>query len=160
VDQVDTNGTVFMGLTMGCCRCHDHKFDPIRMKDYYQLFAIFNSIDGNALDGNAARHAPIVRVTSGGQAEKLAKLEQRSASLRKQIAEAVAQVDYDEEADAGEAEELTRAEYVWIDDDIPAGAKPSAVSGVNGSWKFVTQPEPVFSGTKSHTRTAKGLGQH
>ncbi len=46
VDQVDTNGTVFLGLTTGCARCHDHKYDPVRMKDYYQLFAFFNNIDG------------------------------------------------------------------------------------------------------------------
>ena len=48
VDQVDTNGTVFLGLTIGCARCHDHKYDPIRTKDYYQLFAFFNNIDGPA----------------------------------------------------------------------------------------------------------------
>ena len=59
VDQVDTNGTVFLGLTTGCARCHDHKYDPIRAKDYYQLFAFFNNIDGPALDGNSARWAPI-----------------------------------------------------------------------------------------------------
>jgi mono/diheme cytochrome c family protein len=53
VDQIDTNGTVFLGLTIGCSRCHDHKYDPVRMKDYYQLFAFFNNIDGPALDGNA-----------------------------------------------------------------------------------------------------------
>ena len=60
VDQVDTNGTVFLGLTTGCARCHDHKYDPIRAKDYYQLFAFFNNIDGPALDGNSAKWAPIV----------------------------------------------------------------------------------------------------
>src|SRR4029079_12066055 len=58
VDQVDTNGTVLLGLTTGCARCHDHKYDPIRMKDYYQLFAFFNNNDGPALDGNAAQWAP------------------------------------------------------------------------------------------------------
>ena len=62
VDQVDTNGTVFLGLTTGCARCHDHKYDPIRAKDYYQLFAFFNNIDGPALDGNSAKWAPIVQV--------------------------------------------------------------------------------------------------
>ena len=58
VDQVDTNGTVFLGLTTGCARCHDHKYDPIRAKDYYQLFAFFNNIDGPAMDGNSAKWAP------------------------------------------------------------------------------------------------------
>ncbi len=67
VDQVDTNGTVFLGLTIGCSRCHDHKYDPVRMKDYYQLFAYFNNIDGPALDGNSAQWAPVVKVPSPEQ---------------------------------------------------------------------------------------------
>ena len=68
VDQVDTNGTVFLGLTTGCARCHDHKYDPIRTKDYYQLFAFFNNIDGPAMDGNGAKWAPIVQVPTRKQA--------------------------------------------------------------------------------------------
>jgi hypothetical protein len=45
VDRVDTFGTAVLGLTVGCARCHDHKFDPITQKEYYQLFGYFNSID-------------------------------------------------------------------------------------------------------------------
>jgi hypothetical protein len=48
-DRVNTAGTVFLGLTIGCARCHDHKFDPIRQKDYYRLFAFFNNIDESGL---------------------------------------------------------------------------------------------------------------
>lgn len=42
-DRTNTVGTAFMGLTMGCARCHDHKYDPISQQDYYQLFSFFNS---------------------------------------------------------------------------------------------------------------------
>ena len=45
VDRTNTVATAFMGLTMQCARCHDHKFDPISQKDYYQMFAFFNGID-------------------------------------------------------------------------------------------------------------------
>jgi hypothetical protein len=43
MDRVNTFGTVFLGLTVGCAQCHDHKFDPIKQRDYYQLYAFFNS---------------------------------------------------------------------------------------------------------------------
>ncbi|HMX27936.1 MAG TPA: DUF1549 domain-containing protein, partial [Blastocatellia bacterium] len=45
VDRVDTTATVLMGLTLGCARCHNHKFDPFTQREYYQLSAYFNSID-------------------------------------------------------------------------------------------------------------------
>jgi hypothetical protein len=56
VDRVDTTATVWLGLTMGCARCHDHKYDPLRQKEYYQVFAYFNNIpeSGRAIkEGNS-----------------------------------------------------------------------------------------------------------
>ncbi len=86
VDQVDTNGTVFLGLTTGCARCHDHKYDPIRAKDYYQLFAFFNNIDGPALDGNSAKWAPIVQVPNHKQRAAIRVVDAQIADLNKTIA--------------------------------------------------------------------------
>jgi hypothetical protein len=50
VDRTNTTGTVFLGLTVGCAQCHDHKFDPISQKEYYRLFAFFNNTDEPTLD--------------------------------------------------------------------------------------------------------------
>ncbi|MEM8669168.1 MAG: PSD1 and planctomycete cytochrome C domain-containing protein [Planctomycetota bacterium] len=55
IDRVNTTGTVWLGLTLGCVQCHDHKFDPISQKDYYSLFAFFNSIEETGAAGTKAK---------------------------------------------------------------------------------------------------------
>lgn len=54
IDRVSTTGTLWLGLTLGCCQCHSHKFDPVTQHDFYSLSAFFNSIDE---DGKASRGA-------------------------------------------------------------------------------------------------------
>ncbi len=55
LDRVNTTGTVWLGLTLGCCQCHSHKFDPISQREYYQLAAFFNSIDEDGKAGGGAK---------------------------------------------------------------------------------------------------------
>jgi mono/diheme cytochrome c family protein len=161
VDRVDTTGTVFLGLSVGCARCHDHKFDPIKTREYYQLFAFLNNLDGNPLDGNAALPPPVVKVPTAEQTTALNKLDERRAEVQQKIAAAVAQVKYDDSGDAKEPAPLKRADYVWIDDTLPKGAKPVFEGHADGQWQFVGKPDhPVFSGEKSHQHTAKGQSQH
>ncbi len=93
VDRVVTTGTAFMGLTLECTRCHDHKYDPLTMNDFYSLFAFFNSIDGKPLDGNAAEHPPVERVPTAAQAAELATLERRIAELNDRLSEPWEEVD-------------------------------------------------------------------
>ncbi len=52
VDRVKTFGESMLGLTLGCCQCHNHKFDPLTQKDYYQIYAYFNSLSDVGLDGD------------------------------------------------------------------------------------------------------------
>ena len=52
IDRVETMGTVWMGLTLSCARCHDHKYDPITQKEFYELFAFFNNLDEKGFINN------------------------------------------------------------------------------------------------------------
>ena len=71
VDRVHTTATVFMGLTMKCARCHDHKFDPISQRDYYRFFAFFNSVPERGIDGAIGNAVPVIRFPSEEQQKKL-----------------------------------------------------------------------------------------
>jgi len=65
VDRVKTTSEVFLGLTLGCAQCHDHKYDPLSQKDFYRFFAFFNTLDDQGLDGNAGKNAgPTIVATS------------------------------------------------------------------------------------------------
>ncbi|HEX4591865.1 MAG TPA: DUF1549 domain-containing protein, partial [Gemmataceae bacterium] len=157
VDRVDTFGTVMLGLTAGCARCHDHKYDPLTQRDYYSLFAFFNSIQEAPLDGNAAKYPPVMEVGSPAQLAAIARLKDRAAAVRKEIDAAVAAVDPMDSAVVEEkAGPVERSEYVWVDDDLPPNSKPSAEA-----WQWVTEPDhPVLSGRRATTRHADGVGQH
>ena len=81
-DRVETTGTVWLGLTFNCCRCHDHKFDPLQQRDYYQLSAYFNSIDetgGGGNDGQGLAN-PTLPLESDADREKIAQLKAAEVS--------------------------------------------------------------------------------
>jgi hypothetical protein len=87
VDRVDTFGTTFLGLTVQCARCHDHKFDPITQKDYYQLFAYFDNIDESGLYSHftSAVPTPTLLQTTPEQEKQLAEFDRQIADLEKQL---------------------------------------------------------------------------
>ena len=71
LDMTETTGTVWMALTLNCCRCHDHKFDPLTAVDYYSLFDFFNQtpVDGG---GGNPQTPPVLEVPSPEQSAQLA----------------------------------------------------------------------------------------
>ena len=71
VDRVDTTAAVWMGLTLGCARCHDHKFDPFSQKEYYRLFGYFNSIAESGSVDKGGNANPVMRVPTKEQEQTL-----------------------------------------------------------------------------------------
>ncbi len=152
VDRVGTTGTAFMGLTLGCAACHDHKFDPVSTKEFYSLFAFFNNVAGKPMDGNLKDHGPVVSVPSPEQAQKKVEIESELAEMEERIGLAVEGFDYSE-PDSPVDERLPGRELVWIEDELPAG---HLLDGSDYEW--VT--EPVHSGERAMKRTSSGLQQH
>lgn len=91
-EQVDTVGRAFLGMTLGCARCHDHKFDPIPTEDYYALAGIFGSTV-SLVDGNVSTYVTQPLANAEQQAivatyqKKLAQLTRRRKQLQKQLIE-------------------------------------------------------------------------
>ena len=71
VDRVDTTATVWLGLTLGCSRCHDHKFDPFSQREYYELFAFFNNVPERGRAVKFGNSPPFVKTPTREQQQQL-----------------------------------------------------------------------------------------
>ncbi len=75
VDRVKTTSTVWLGMTMECAQCHDHKYDPMTQKEYYQFYAFFNQTSDPGMQTRRGNQAPIVSVPRMGADKELKRLE-------------------------------------------------------------------------------------
>ncbi|MBI4661034.1 MAG: DUF1553 domain-containing protein [Verrucomicrobia bacterium] len=80
VDRVDTTCTVWLGLTMGCARCHDHKYDPFTQKEFYQLFAFFNNLPEKGRANKFGNSPPLIKAPTAAQAKRLEDLDAKLAA--------------------------------------------------------------------------------
>jgi hypothetical protein len=74
VDRVETTSNVWMATTLGCARCHSHKYDPITQKEFYQFFAFFNTVSEEGLDGRTGNAKPFLSLPSQEQKTRLEEL--------------------------------------------------------------------------------------
>lgn len=161
VDRTEALSTVWLGLTLNCCVCHSHKFDPISQKEFYSLYSYFYSMADAAMDGNALLPPPILKLPRESDTNRLKELDSQIAAVNQQIVDERAKIQYVDPLEGTDppADVLTvlRQEVVWVDDELPSGAQPQG----DTPWKFVTKGEgPVLSGDKASTRTATALSQH
>jgi hypothetical protein len=77
IDRANTTATTWLGLTMGCARCHDHKYDPIKQVDFYRFYSFFNTIPEKGLDGKNGNAGPVMQIASDEQRKELDETEAR-----------------------------------------------------------------------------------
>lgn len=139
-DRVKTMGLAFLGLTLECCRCHDHKYDPILQKDYYSFFAFFNSTDESGLYSHFTDAIPNPTLLLYPDDET----ERRHLKLRREIASFTRQLA---EASGKETDEFKK----WLGSTSKVGKE---ISGLVGSFSF----DSIVSNKVANAATAKAPG--
>ncbi|NDD64904.1 MAG: DUF1549 domain-containing protein, partial [Acidobacteria bacterium] len=87
VDRVEATSTTWLGMTMGCARCHTHKYDPISHKEFYQFYAFFNQVPEKGLDGNRGNAMPLLALPQGDQATRQKELAAAIKSAEEALSE-------------------------------------------------------------------------
>lgn len=147
-DRVHANGQVFLGLTMECARCHDHKYDPISTRDYYQMSAFFNNIDELGIYSNftAAIPSPTLLLPDAAQERDLAALQEKMNAVERQIAA---------------RREEAKAEYAkWIEANgpPPSPLRPLAWYPLDEGSAEKTTPNVVDAGQPGTMRARLTFG--
>jgi len=132
-DRTQTFATAFLGLTMECARCHDHKYDPISQKEYYQLFSFFNNIDESGLYSyfTSSVPTPTLPLTSEAQKQKLADLMAVVDSMEDQIPES--SFDLTNAAAVKKALELQGRPPVEVVDFAKVGGRNTKTTDARGN---------------------------
>ena len=147
-DRVTTTATVWLGLTIGCARCHDHKYDPVPQRDFYRLYAFFHNVPENGLGGRSGNAPPLVVAPTRLAQAELARLDELSGRLERELARRAAAAGRDQaawEAEApGNAGDINRppqdaALHVSLD-EAPPKDRPSDVV-LKGNPQFFSHKE-------------------
>ncbi|WP_261360597.1 PSD1 and planctomycete cytochrome C domain-containing protein [Aeoliella straminimaris] len=157
-DRVRNVSQVFMGATMGCAQCHDHKYDPYTLRDFYSLGAFFADLKEQG-KYEARSRPPQIPVPTEAELEQLAEIdreiavfESRRAPLEEQALPGQSAWETIARARLREARETAT---VWVDDQELIGAK------LEGEWHYITDDEgPVHSQRLSRVQRSAGQMQH
>jgi hypothetical protein len=133
-DRVATAGTAFLGLTLGCARCHDHKYDPITQKDFYRMSAFFNNIDESGLYSHFTRStpSPSLLLYRAGEEAKQRAIEQKIRDEGRKLAEVALDAQNGFEAWVGSGAAvigLPQPDAAFAFESVTNDATPDSLSG-------------------------------
>jgi len=168
IDRVETTGTTWLGLTFNCCRCHDHKYDPITQREFYSFFAFFNSVEETGtLSGVRANRGggnpePTIHVKSPEHEAKLAELSQALAMAEARRAEAEKQLPkLIEEWEPTFLAKLDPSAAPWKllePTSVKAASKTTFTRQADASWLAVGAAAPQETYTVTSPVAAGALG--
>ena len=164
VDRVSTTGTVWLGLTLGCARCHDHKFDPISQQEFYEVFAHFNNVPERGKAFKYGNSPPMITAPTDDQFAALAEIDEKIAEAREAFASveadaATAQREWEASLPAaGRVDWVLRDRLLVhhpLDGDVagiytgePITVSPPVTAGVRAPREPVTVDLPVTAALK------------
>ncbi|MEX2188139.1 MAG: DUF1549 domain-containing protein, partial [Pirellulales bacterium] len=110
-DRTETFGQIWLGTTVGCCVCHDHKFDSVSQKEFYELSAFFNNTTQGAMDGNIKDTPPVMKVPMPTDRERTASIDGEIAAAKQKVEDrrGAARGDFDGWQTAAGGENLARS---------------------------------------------------
>lgn len=157
VERASTTMQAFLGLTGGCAVCHDHKYDPISMKEFYSFYAFFYSAADPAMDGNRRDTPPYISVPTAAQQDRLGELQQQLDEAEQRLADAASDWasrwdQWNEQAPErltstrSTAAQPERRRHgvrdVWLDDLRPLGASQKNTSRNDEQWVAAPEVDP------------------
>ncbi len=140
VDRTNTMAEAWLGLTAGCANCHDHKFDPISMREYYSLYAFFVSAAGPALDGNVSTSAPFAKIPTPVQKATLEAALKAETEARKRLEQTALEIASAPEFDGPGATKARPVVQILLDDTTPYGGANKNTTRNAPDW----QADPAF----------------
>lgn len=134
VDRTSTMIETWLGLTGGCAVCHDHKYDPLTMKEFYSLYAFFYSAADPAMDGNNNITPPFYKPMTNDQQATLEKLQAVENEQRLKLEEVAGKTMYLDPSESPAGTEKQAIDELWLDDQFPLGARTSCSSRNPSVW--------------------------
>ncbi|MCB9782828.1 MAG: DUF1553 domain-containing protein [Candidatus Omnitrophica bacterium] len=136
-DRVQTMGTTWMGLTLECAKCHDHKYDPVSQKEFYQFTAFFNTISEKGLDGQRGNAEPMIKAPDEEQRTKLAAYDSQISDLKTELDRPIPELD--EAQSKWENEVSQKLQDRWT------ALNPSSATSIEGASMRVLEDKSVLT---------------